>query len=170
MLTSGRVSRRSLAWSWIGARSVRKYVLDSNCYIDASRDAGAHLALQEFVAWAAPGLHVSSVVAAELRGGARSARDRRTIEDRLLGPFARNARVLTPSATAWDALGRTLSTLRDREGMVLAQVSRGFAFDVLLAYTCREHGAVLVTANGRDMVRIRRVFSFEYVAPYPTAG
>ena len=149
---------------------MRKYVLDSNCYINASRDAGAHLALHEFVAWAAPGLHVSSVVAAELRGGTRSARDRRTIEDRLLGPFARNERILTPSVTAWDALGRTLSTLRDREGLVLAQVSRGFAFDVLLAYTCREHGAVLVTANGRDMARIRRVFTFEYVAPYPTAG
>ena len=170
MPTSGRVSRPSLAWSWIGARSVRKYVLDANCYIDASRDAGAHLALREFVAWAAPGLHVSSVVAEELRGGARSARDHRTVEDRLLGPFARNERILTPSATAWDALGRTLGTLRDREGLVLAQVSRGFAFDVLLAYTCREYGAVLVTANARDMARIRRVFTFEYVVPYPAVG
>jgi predicted nucleic acid-binding protein len=148
---------------------VRKYLLDSNCYIDASRDPGALAALQEFVARAAPGLHVSAVVAAELRAGARSVRDRRIIEQRLLGPFARHERILTPSAAAWDALGRTLATLRDREGLALAQVPRSFAFDVLLAFTCREAGAVLVTANARDMARIRRVFAFEFAPPYPAA-
>jgi predicted nucleic acid-binding protein len=148
---------------------VRKYVLDTNCYIDASRDSVAHHALETFVSWAAPRLYVSSVVAAKLRAGARSARDRRTIEDRLLAPFARHERVLTPSAAAWEALGRTLATLRDREGLQLAQASRSFAFDVLLAYTCREYGAVLVSANTKDMARIRKVFTFDSMAPYPRA-
>ena len=148
---------------------MRKYVLDTNCYIDASRDAGALGALQDFVARAAPGLHVSSIVAAELRAGARSARDRRTVEDQLLGPFVRHDRILAPSAAAWDALGRTLATLRERDGLVLAGVSRSFAFDILLAFTCREFGAVLVTANARDMARIRRVFTFDSVAPYPAS-
>ncbi len=146
---------------------MRKYVLDTNCYIDASRDAVAHQALETFVAWAAPGLYVSSVVTAELRAGARSARDRRTVEDRLLGPFARHERVMTPSAAAWDALGRTLAALREHEGLQLAQTSRGFAFDVLLAYSCREQGATLVSANAKDMARIRRVFAFDSVPPYP---
>lgn len=148
---------------------MRKYVLDTNCYIDASRDPGAHQALETFVAWAAPGLYVSSVVAAELRAGARSARDRRTVEDRLLGPFVRQERVITPSAAAWDALGRALASLRESDGLQVAQTSRGFAFDVLLAYSCRELGATLVSANARDMARIRRVFAFETVAPYPRA-
>lgn len=161
------MSPRWRVWSSSRAPDVRKYVLDSNCYIGASRDDRANAAMQAFVAWAAPGLHVSSIVAAELRAGARSARDRRTIEERLLGPFARNDRILSPSAAAWDALGRTLATLREREGLVLAQVTRSFAFDVLLAYTCREQGAVLVSANTRDMTRIRRVFVFESVQPYP---
>ena len=142
-------------------------MLDTNCYIDASRDQHALGALDDFVSWAAPGLHVSSVVAAELQAGARSARDRRIIEERLLGPFARHERILAPSAAAWDALGRTLSALREREGLTLAQVPRSFAFDVLIAYSCREHGAVLVSANVKDMARIRRVFAFEHVAPYP---
>jgi predicted nucleic acid-binding protein len=149
---------------------VRKYALDSSCYIDASRDVAALAAMQGFVARAAPGLYVSSVVAAELRGGARSARDRKVLEQKVLGPFARRDRMLTPSAAAWDALGHTLATLREREGLQLAQVPRSFAFDVLLAYSCREHGVVLVTANARDMARIRRVFSFEFVAPYPEAA
>ncbi len=149
---------------------MRKYVLDSSCYIDASRNAAALADLQGFVARAAPGLYVSSVVAAELRGGARSARDRKVLEEKVLGPFARRDRMLTPSSEAWDALGRTLAALREREGLQLSQVPRSFAFDVLLAYSCREYGVVLVTANARDMTRIRRVFTFEFVAPYPEAA
>ncbi len=144
-----------------------KYVLDTNCYIDASRDAESWNAMVRFTAWAAPGLFLSTVVAAELRAGVRAAPDRRKMERTLLHPFVRRGRVVTPSAAAWDALGLTLATLRAREGLQLAQVSRGFAFDVLLAYSCREHGMVLVTRNARDMARIRRVFAFEHVAPYP---
>lgn len=146
---------------------MRNYVLDANCYIDASRDAEPWTALTRFTTWSAPRLFLSSVVAAELRAGARSARDREKLEDTVLGPFVRRRRLLTPSAAAWDAAGLTLATLREREGLQLAQVRRGFAFDILLAYSCRESGVVLVTQNARDMARIRRVFAFEYVAPYP---
>jgi predicted nucleic acid-binding protein len=148
---------------------VRKFALDSNCYIDASRDAAALKALQEFAARAAPGLYVSSVVAAELLGGVRSARDRKVLEDRVLGPFMRHGRIFAPSVAAWDALGSTLAFLRSHEGLQLSQVPRSFAFDVLLAYSCRENGVVLVTSNGRDMERISRVFAFEYIAPFPKA-
>jgi predicted nucleic acid-binding protein len=148
---------------------VPKYALDANCFIDASRGADALAALGQFAAWAAPGLYLSSVVAAELRAGARSARDRKALEDQVLGPFVRRGRVLTPSPAAWDALGRTLAVLREREGLQLAQVPRSFVFDILLAYSCREGGVTLVTANARDMARIHRVFAFNHVGPYPSA-
>jgi predicted nucleic acid-binding protein len=146
---------------------VRRYVLDANCYIDASRDREAWEALARFTAWAAPRLYLSSVVAAELRAGARSDRDRKKLEKTVLDPFVRRGRLLTPTAAAWDALGLALATLRLREGLQLAQVPRAFALDILLAYSCRERGMVLVTRNARDMARIRRVFAFEYGAPYP---
>ena len=71
------------------------------------------------------------------------------------------------SAAAWDALGLTLSTLREIEGLVLSEVRRSFALDILLAFSCREAGVTLVTANARDMERIQTVFSFEYVKPFP---
>jgi predicted nucleic acid-binding protein len=48
-------------------------------------------------------------------------------------------------------------------------VPRSFAFDALLACSCRENGIVLVTRNSRDMQRIRRVFILEHVAPHPEA-
>lgn len=144
-----------------------KYVLDTNCYIHASRDPEALSELTRFSTWSAPGLFLSSIVAAELRAGTGSPKDRKKLERDVLGPFVRRRRVLTPTASAWDALGLTLATLREKEGLQLAQVPRSFAFDVLLAYSCRESGVVLVTSNARDMRRIRRVFAFEYVAPYP---
>ena len=146
---------------------MRKYVLDSNCFIDGSRDAQALTRLTRFSSWSAPGLFLSSVVASELRAGAGSAKQRKKLEEDVLGPFVRRGRVITPSAAAWDALGLTLARLREKEGLELARVPRSFAFDILLAYSCREIGAVLVTANVRDMERIRRVFAFEHVAPYP---
>lgn len=141
-----------------------KFVLDSNCYIDASNQSEDWAVLARFLAWATPQLYLSSVVAAELRAGARSARDRARLEGLVLEPIARRGRVLTPTDRAWDALGLTLATLREKEGL---QVRRGFALDVLLAYSCREAGATLVTRNTRDMARIHSVFTFGYVAPYP---
>lgn len=149
---------------------MRKYVLDTNCYIHASRDAEALGQLTRFSTWSAPGLFLSTVVASELRAGASSPKSRKELEEGVLGPFVRRRRLLTPTAAAWDALGLTLATLRDKEGLQLAQVRRSFAFDILLAYSCRQIGAILVTANARDMERIRRVFTFEYVAPYPNAA
>ena len=147
----------------------RKYVLDTNCFIDASRSDAAASAYEAFVARAAPGLWLSAVIAAELRAGARAVRARQTIERRVLNPYLRRGRVLAPSAASWDALGATLAALGEREGLDLRQVPRSFVFDVLVAHTCREAGAVLVSANARDLARIARVFTFEYVAPYPAA-
>ncbi len=146
---------------------MRKYVLDANCYIDAARDEDALAALIRFTTWATPQLYLSSVVAAELRAGATTVRERESLETQFLGLFVRRGRILTPGAAAWDALGLTLATLRVSEGLDQRRFKSSFAFDILLAYSCREAGAVVVTRNTRDMVRIRRVFTFDYVTPYP---
>jgi predicted nucleic acid-binding protein len=148
---------------------VRKYALDSNCYIDAIREPVAYAALEAFTAREAPRLYLSAVVASELRAGAQSSRDRRQLEEHVLAPFVRRGRILTPSGAAWDALGLTLSQLRAEGTLDLASVPRGFAFDVLIAFSCREAGVVLITRNTRDMERIRSVFRFEFVAPFPSA-
>jgi predicted nucleic acid-binding protein len=148
--------------------SPRKFVLDTNCFVDASRSPDAATALADFSAWAAPGLYLSTVVAAELRAGAASDRARRILERRLLSPYSRRNRLLNPPTAAWEALGTTLAVLAEREGLVLREVRRSFVFDVLIARSCREMGATLVSRNSTDLARIARVFSFEFVAPYPT--
>ena len=145
----------------------RKLVLDTNCFIDASKTDAANAAYELFTAQAAPRLYLSSVVAAELLAGAISASELTQLEDAVLKPYQRRDRIVTPSTTAWNSLGTTLATLVREEGLQLETTPRSFIFDILIAYSCREIGAVLVSANSRDLARIARVFAFDYLAPYP---
>lgn len=145
----------------------RRLVLDTNCFIDASKHDAAGAAYRAFTDLAAPRLNLSSVVAAELRAGVVSVSGQRRLEQQVLLPYERRGRVLTPSANAWRALGHTLAALVRGEGLQLKTTARGFILDILIAYSCRENGAILISANARDLGRIARVFAFEYVAPYP---
>jgi predicted nucleic acid-binding protein len=148
----------------------RKFVLDTNCFVDASGTEAEASALSEFCAWAAPGLYLSTVVAAELRAGAVSTRDRRTLERQVLAPYMRRGRLVVPSVVAWEALGTTLAALVEDEGLVLRDVRRSFVFDILIARSCREIGATLVSRNSADLTRIAKVFSFDFVTPYPSGS
>ena len=152
------------------ARGARKFVLDANCFVDASRRDDEAAAFAEFCARAAPGLYLSTVVAAELRAGVGSAKDRRTLERHVLSPYLRRGRVLNPSPAAWDALGTTLAALVEQDGLVLREVRRSFVFDMLIARSCREIGATLVSRNSTNLFLIAKVFSFDFVAPYPMHG
>ena len=144
-----------------------KFVLDTNCFVDASRKAGEAALLAEFVAWAAPGIYLSTVVAAELRAGAGGVKDRRILDRQILAPYLRRGRLLNPSPACWERLGTTLSALVEDEGLVLRAVRRSFVFDILIARSCREIGATLISRNSGDLARIARVFSFDFASPYP---
>jgi predicted nucleic acid-binding protein len=146
----------------------RKFVLDTNCFVDASRTDRAAAAFAQFCQWAAPTLYLSTVVAAELRAGAGSAKDRRILERQILSPYQRRGRLVNPSPAAWDALGTTLATLVEREGLVLRDTRRSFVFDILIARSCREIGATLISRNPTDLSRIARIFAFDFAPPYPS--
>lgn len=145
-----------------------KFVLDTNCFVDASRTEEDAAAFAEFCSWAAPRLYLSTVVAAELRTGAGDAKDRRAVDREILSPFVHRGRLVNPSPVAWEALGTTLARLVEDEGLVLRDVPRSFLFDILIARSCREIGATLVSRNAADLSRIGKVFTFDFVAPYPS--
>jgi predicted nucleic acid-binding protein len=149
------------------AGEYRKFVLDTNCFIDASRTDAEADAFAEFCARAAPRLYLSTVVAAELRAGVGNTNERRVLDRRVLSSYVRRRRLVNPSAAAWEALGTTLAGLVADEGLVLSEVRKSFVFDILIAWSCRETGAVLVSRNVKDLSRIAEVFKFEFVAPYP---
>jgi predicted nucleic acid-binding protein len=148
-------------------RTTRKYVLDTQIFINAFRSPTANEALQRFHRAFAPFEYLSIVVAQELRAGVRRDRDRKALERHVLSVFERSGRTFAPSASAWHRAGDLLSDMARKEGLEIGHVSKSFANDILLALSCREAGCVLVTENERDFQRIRRHVSFDYVRPWP---
>lgn len=144
----------------------RRYALDTNVFIRATRDSQWHEHLERFHAAFAPFEVLSSVVVQELMAGVRG--EAATLLERsLLLPFERHGRVIVPSYAAWKGAGEVLSALVSAHKMQWPEVSRSFVNDVLLALSCRESGVVLVTENHRDFARIAEVRKFDFVAPWP---
>lgn len=145
----------------------RKYVLDTQLFVNAFRDAIANEALQRFHLAFSPFEQLSVIVAQELRAGVKQPRDRKALERNVLGVYQRASRTITPSADAWHRSGDLLSEMAKQDGLQIARVSKAFANDVLLALSCRESGCVLVTDNERDFARIRRFVQFDFIRPWP---
>lgn len=145
----------------------RKYVLDTQLFIDAFRDPVANEALQQFHRAFSPFQHFSVIVAQELRAGVKQPGDRKALERNVLKVFERANRTITPSPDAWHRSGDLLAEMAKQEGLEIARVSKAFANDVLLALSCREAGCVLVTDNERDFRRIRRFVQFDFMKPWP---
>jgi predicted nucleic acid-binding protein len=142
----------------------RRYVIDTQLYIDALRDDAARTALREFQIRNTPFLHLSAVVAQELRAGVRGGAAKQ-LEQNLLAPYERRGRLIAPSHAAWKDAGRVLSELIAPAGW--RSVTRSFVNDVLLAVSCREAGAVVVTANVCDFARIATVLRFDFIEAWP---
>jgi predicted nucleic acid-binding protein len=148
-------------------RSPRKYVLDTQLFINAFRDPIANERLQQFHRVFSPFEYLSVIVAQELRAGVKRSQDRKALERNVLKIFARAGRMITPSAIAWHRSGDLLAEMARQEGLEITRVSKAFANDILLALSCRESGCVLVTENERDFQRLRRLLEFEFTAPWP---
>jgi predicted nucleic acid-binding protein len=148
-------------------RATRKYVLDTQLFINAFRDPVANDALQRFHRAFAPFEHFSVIVAQELQAGVKRTQDRKALDRHVLSVFERAGRTFAPSVNAWHRSGDLLSDMTRQEGLEMGRVSKSLANDVLLALSCREAGCVLVTDNERDFQRIRRHVPFEFVRPWP---
>lgn len=148
---------------------MRRYVLDTNVYIRATRDAAWSRALEAFTAAAAPGLYLHSVVALELLAGAVAPGLERRTRRALLAPYERRGRVLTPSHGAWTRAGAAVARLvRDRRRSAGAGISRSFLNDCLIAASARDHGFVLVTGNLADFRALSDLLPVACEAPWPT--
>lgn len=142
----------------------RKYVVDTNLYIDALRTDEGQYALETFRAGFAPFEHLSAVVVLELQSGVRG-RDSALVNEAFIAPLEECGRLVTPTYHAWREAGRVLSELvapNERRAL-----PRSFVNDVLLAMSCRESGLTLVTKNLRDFARIAAVRPFEFVPAWP---
>ena len=144
-----------------------RFVIDTNLYVEADRDLARAEELERFSTAYLPFIHFHAVVAQELLAGAIDRRREKLVEESLIQPFERRGRVLTPSFAAWKAAGRVLSQLVQRKLMSPGGFKRSFLNDCVLAASCREVGATLVTLNRDDFRIIEKVMRFEFTEPWP---
>ncbi len=144
-----------------------EWVIDTNVYIHALRDPAELRALKAFVAGAADRVRVHATVVLELSGGARTHRQHAALED-LISAYIQRGLILVPSFAAHIEAGRVLVDLANKERVVLATAPRSFTNDVLIATSCREEKARLITNNHADFIQIKRhLRAFSFYPPWP---
>ena len=149
---------------------MKRYILDTNLYIEAARNRDRAEELARFVSNHLPFLHLHAVVAQELLAGAVDAGRVRLVERGLIRPFEQRARLVTPSFGTWKRAGSIMARLVQTKQISPGGFGRSFVNDCLLAASCREGGLTLITRNTRDFELIRGVEVFEVVAPWPATG
>lgn len=144
-----------------------KYVLDSNLYIQATRDEDFNDELQAFFWSATPYIYLHSVVAGELLAGAFQPHlERRTLED-FIAPHQETGRVITPGHGTWLRAGQIIVKLVRAKRMGAKGIPRSFFNDCLIAASAREHGLTVITRNTADFDLIRTIEPVEAVLPWP---
>lgn len=144
-----------------------KYVLDTSIFVKADRDAAWAQDLVVFYEAFLPVTFLHAIVVQELLVGAVDARRGREIHRGYVAPFEARGRLVTPSYASWRRSGQVVAGLVQRRRLSPGGFGRSFLNDVLLAVSCREVGAVLVTTNVADFSRIQTVEPFRFVPPWP---
>lgn len=146
---------------------MRKFVVDTNLYVQSLRDPGKAEELIRFYSAMLPVTYLHAVVAQEILLGAVDVKRGRAIQRSYVQPFEQRGRIVTPSWRAWRRSGEVVAALVRRKLLSPGGFKRSFLNDVLLAVSCREAGLVLVTANRADFELIGRVERFDFVPPWP---
>jgi len=147
---------------------VRRFVVDTNLYIDAIRTDDGNEALARFQRRFAPMLFQHATVVQEILASARDEADYRAYHQDWVAPFDDLGRVVTPSGACWARAALIIVRLVERRIVSPGGFARSFINDCLIAASARELGFVLVTRNVHDFERIARVEpGLELVLPWP---
>jgi predicted nucleic acid-binding protein len=126
-------------------------LFDTSVWIDDLRHGALRFVLPRvrgrFFLW------VDSIAAAELLAGCSNRQHRRVVE-RLLSPFERAGRVVTPNHRDFHRAGDALSKLRG-SGWTLKNPGAAL-LDAVQAADAARIGALLVTANTSDFTKLAR--------------
>lgn len=143
------------------------FVLDTNVYVEALRNRDILLELKEFLTRAGMRVRLDGVVAAELFAGAVSVAHADAVKD-LVTPYRLRGWTIAPSFAACVEAGRVLAAIRSARSGGRQVLPPSLLRDALIAASCREVGAVLVTNNTSDFRRIQRhLRGFRFLAPWP---
>lgn len=146
-----------------------KYALDTNVFIEASRDKSAEAAMLAFLKISLPYTFLSAVVMQELAAGARTTEKSRQLDETVFARFTRCDRVFAPSREAFLRSGQLLASVASREGWAAECDKPSLLNDALIAASCRERGITLIT-HDTDYRRFRPFLKqWTAVAPWPAA-
>ena len=142
------------------------YVLDTNVYVCALRHRDELRHLERFLLRAGMRVRLAGVVVMELLAGAGSP-EHIDATKALFAPYRVRGWTTAPSFDACAEAGRALAELAIRARGGRRTIAPSLVNAALLAASCREAGAVLVTKNVADVVALQpRMRGFRFVAPW----
>lgn len=141
---------------------MKKYIIDTDLYIDFIRTGKYHSLLTHIYTNETPGIYCSSVVAQELLSGVVSEKGRQNVKT-ILSPFERVGRIITPDHRIWKEAGDVISTLRRKKPDLKSKLPR-MINDALIAMSARSIGATIITQNASDFEAIKFAKKFSYIA------
>jgi predicted nucleic acid-binding protein len=145
------------------------YVLDTNVYIGALRNREELQQLKQFLLRAGMRIRLDGIVAMELLAGAGSTEHVDAVKA-LLAPYNLREWTTAPAFAACIEAGRVLAELAFGKRGGRRAIAPSLVNDALLASSCRDAGAVLVTNNAADFTALQRhLRGFRFVAPWPIA-
>ncbi|MEO8336439.1 MAG: type II toxin-antitoxin system VapC family toxin [bacterium] len=143
------------------------YVLDTNVYVEALRSRERLHELQRFLLRAGMRVRMDGIVAMELATGATTPAHVKAVQA-LTSPYQLRGWTTSPSFVACAEAGRALAELARTSRGKRRALAPSMTRDALLAASCREAGAVLITRNGADFLALRgHLRGFRFVEPWP---
>lgn len=139
------------------AESPVKAILDASIYIPFINKGIAHPIFE--LKLERPVLYMSAEVIEELYAGAFD-NTSITFLDRLYKTFENLGRLIVPDASDWKHTGRIVSKLGQKYGFEDTFLSR-ITNDILIALSARRIGAIVVTNNTKDFLRIKEFVEFK---------
>lgn len=129
---------------------MERFVLDTNVFIHAMRNAEARAELAAWQRRMAPHIWQHAVVVSELLVGARNEETWKRWHERWVIPAERVRRILVPDYGIWLRASRIISRLVETGRISPGGVKPSFFNDCLLAASSREQCHMIVTHNRDD--------------------
>ena len=137
-----------------------KYVFDTNIYIHCLQNREFALKHADQFSRFLPSTYFSSVVAQELLVGCTDELAVKRVQNFLL-PFERVRRIINPSYQNWKDAALIVVKIALRTPNLKSK-KIALINDTLIALSCRDIGATVVTLNLGDFKLIRRYVSFRF--------
>jgi predicted nucleic acid-binding protein len=143
------------------------YVLDTSYSFQASRSSHFRGLLRTFLVHMGPRVLLSTVVLHALLVGASTIESQEEIVREVARPLQRHAPIIDTDDVVWPDAALITRTIGALGGLAVKVKSANFRHDVLIAASCRQVGATLITNNSKGFETISSVRQFRFMRVFP---